>query len=62
MHSAPSRTERPETECPPPRIVKARPAARAARTAAATSSASDAYAIAAGQRSIAPFQPVRATS
>ena len=40
MHSAPSRTERPETEWPPARIVKATPASRAARMAAATSSAS----------------------
>ena len=40
MHSAPSRTERPETECPPARIVNGSPAARAARIAAATSSAS----------------------
>jgi hypothetical protein len=62
MHSAPSRTERPETECPPARIVNSSPAARAARIAAATSSASVAYATAAGRRSTAPFQPVRALS
>ena len=57
MQSAPSRTERPETECPPARTVNGRPAARAARIAAATSSASVAYATAAGRRSMAPFQP-----
>ena len=62
MHSAPSRTERPETEWPPPRTVNARPEPRAARIAAATSSASFAKATAAGWRSIAPFQPARALS
>ena len=40
MHSAPFLTERPETECPPLRIVNFRPLARAARIAAATSSES----------------------
>ena len=62
MHSAPSRTDRPETECPPARIVNGTPAMRAARTAAATSSASRAKATAAGRRSNAPFQTARASS
>jgi hypothetical protein len=38
------------TECPPARIVNARPAERAARIAEATSSASLACATAAGRR------------
>jgi hypothetical protein len=62
MHSAPSRIERPDTECPPARIVNGSSESRAARIAAATSSASLAYATAAGRRSIAPFQPARARS
>jgi hypothetical protein len=62
MHSASSRTERPDTECPPARIVNSRASAFAPRMAAATSSASVACATAAGRRSIAPFQPVRACS
>ncbi len=62
MHTAPSRTERPETECPPARIVNGSPAARAARMAADTSSASVAWATAAGTRSIAPFQVRREAS
>jgi hypothetical protein len=55
-------TERPETECEPPRTVNGVDEARAARTAAATSSASVAWATAAGRRSMAPFQPARAAS
>ncbi len=62
MHSAPSRTDRPETEWPPARTVKPTEARRAARIAAATSSASRAKATAAGRRSIAPFHPARAES
>ena len=62
MHSAPSRIERPEIECPPARTVNARPAARAARIAAATSSASVAWATAAGWRSITPLKTLRASS
>jgi hypothetical protein len=52
----------PATEWPPARIVKPMPAARAARMDAATSSTSVACAIAAGRRSIAPFQGMRAAS
>ena len=62
MQSAPSRTDRPATEWPPARIVNGIPAARAARIAAATSSASLANAIAAGCLSTAPFQQARAWS
>ena len=40
MHSAPSRTERPETEWAPARTVNASPAERAAAMAACTSSVS----------------------
>jgi hypothetical protein len=40
MQSAPSRTERPETECPPARIVNGSASSRQARIAAETSSAS----------------------
>ena len=62
MTNPSSTTARPAALCPPPRTAMGRPCSRAKRTAATTSASVRTRAIAAGRRSIIPFQTRRASS
>ena len=62
MTMPPSQTARPAALCPPPRTATSRPCARATLTALTTSSVPAQRTISAGERSIMPFQTLRASS
>src|SRR5262245_25059538 len=62
MTTPPSQTAEPDTLCPPPRTATGRPESRAKFTAAITSALPEHRTITAGQRSIMPFQTLRAVS